>query len=61
MKITFITGAANGLGCEFARLYANDNNNLLLVDKDEQGLAAIQKELQQLMLACPRKRLTALL
>ncbi len=47
MKITFITGAANGLGTEFARLYAQDNNNLLLVDKDEQGLLAVQQELQQ--------------
>ena len=47
MKITFITGAANGLGTEFARLYANDNNNLLLVDKDEQGLCQVQQELQE--------------
>ena len=47
MKITFITGAANGLGKEFANLYAPDNNNLLLVDVDEQGLLAVQQELQQ--------------
>ena len=30
MKITLITGAASGLGREFAKLYAKDNNNLLL-------------------------------
>ncbi len=47
MKITFITGAANGLGKEFARLYAEDNNNLLLVDVDQEGLCEIQQELKQ--------------
>ena len=34
MKVTLITGAASGLGNEFAKLYAKDNNNLLLVDDD---------------------------
>ena len=29
MKVTFITGAASGLGKEFAVLYGNDGNNLL--------------------------------
>ncbi len=48
MKITFITGAASGLGKEFAKLYAKDNNNLLLVDVDAQGLQAVKEELQQL-------------
>lgn len=46
MKITFITGAASGLGLEFARLYAKDGNNLLLVDIDEQGLERAKLELQ---------------
>ena len=32
MKVTLITGAASGLGLEFAKLYAKDNNNLLLID-----------------------------
>ena len=38
MKITLITGAANGLGKSFAKLYAKDNNNLLLIDIDENSL-----------------------
>ncbi len=46
MKTTFITGAASGLGKEFARLYAQDGNNLLLVDMDANGLAETQAELQ---------------
>lgn len=46
MKITFITGAASGLGKEFARLYAKDGNNLLLVDVNQQGLEETKQELQ---------------
>lgn len=38
MKITLITGAANGLGKEFAGLYAKDGNNLLLVDIDQTAI-----------------------
>ncbi len=45
MNITFITGAANGLGKEFAKLYAKDNNNLLLVDIDEVTLGSVKEEL----------------
>ena len=45
MKITLITGAANGLGKSFAKLYAKDNNNLLLVDIDEENLNETIKEL----------------
>lgn len=45
MNITFITGAANGLGKEFAKLYAKDNNNLLLVDIDEVALSSVKNEL----------------
>lgn len=45
MKITFITGAANGLGESFAKLYAKDNNNLLLVDIDEKNLFRVKNEL----------------
>lgn len=45
MNITFITGAANGLGKEFAKLYAKDNNNLLLIDIDEVALNSVKDEL----------------
>ncbi len=46
MKMTFITGAASGLGLEFARLYAKDNNNLLLVDIDKDKLENVVQELK---------------
>lgn len=46
MKITLITGAANGLGYEFARIYAEENNNLLLVDIDEKCLLEKANELK---------------
>lgn len=47
MKTTLITGAASGLGKEFAKLYAKDNNNLLLVDIDENELKKVQSELKK--------------
>lgn len=46
MKITLITGAANGLGYEFAGIYAEENNNLLLVDIDEKCLLEKANELK---------------
>lgn len=46
MKITLITGSANGLGKEFAKLYAQDNNNLLLVDIDEGELLKVKEEIK---------------
>ncbi len=48
MKITFITGAANGLGKEFAVLYGKDGNNLLLVDIDEVALNSVKEELNKM-------------
>ena len=45
MKITLITGAASGLGLEFAKLYAKDYNNLLLVDINEEKLNNVKNEL----------------
>ena len=45
MKVTLITGAANGLGYEFACLYAKENNNLLLVDVDQNKLLKTVEEL----------------
>lgn len=46
MNITLITGAANGLGESFAKLYAKDGENLLLVDIDESNLLRVKKELE---------------
>ena len=48
MKITLITGSASGLGFEFAKLYAKDNNNLLLVDINEDKLNKAKEELTSL-------------
>ena len=48
MKVTFITGAANGLGKEFAVLYGRDGNNLLLVDIDEVALNVVKEELSKM-------------
>lgn len=45
MKITLITGAANGLGKSFAKLYGKDNNNLLLIDIDQEGLLKAKEEI----------------
>lgn len=48
MKFSLITGAASGLGKEFAKLYAKDNNNVLLVDIDAIGLEQAASELRNL-------------
>lgn len=48
MKFTFITGAANGLGKEFAVIYGRDGNNLFLVDKDSVALNSVKDELKEL-------------
>ncbi len=47
MKITLISGAASGLGKEFAKLYFKDNNNLLLIDIDIDGLNKLKEELEK--------------
>ena len=47
MKITLITGAASGLGKSFAKLYAKDNNNLLLVDIDKTNLELTKQEFEK--------------
>lgn len=48
MKITLITGSASGLGLEFAKLYAQDENNLLLVDVNEEKLNKVKEQLTKL-------------
>lgn len=48
MKVTFITGAANGLGKEFAVLYGKDGNNLLLADIDDVALNDVKEELSKI-------------
>lgn len=47
MNITLITGAANGLGKEFSYLFAENNNNLLLVDIDIKDLNFVKVDLQK--------------
>ncbi|MBQ8293077.1 MAG: SDR family NAD(P)-dependent oxidoreductase [Bacilli bacterium] len=46
MRVTLITGAASGLGYEFAEIYASKNNNLLLVDIDEKKLNEVVNTLK---------------
>lgn len=45
MKVSLITGAASGLGLEFAKLFAKENNNLLLVDVNEEKLKLVKDQL----------------
>lgn len=45
MKITLITGSANGLGKELAYIYAQKGNNLLLIDIDEIKLEEVRKNI----------------
>jgi short-subunit dehydrogenase len=46
MKVTLITGATGGLGKAFAKIYAEDKNNLLLVGTSEEKLSALKTELE---------------
>jgi uncharacterized protein len=43
-KTALITGAANGIGYEFAQLFASDGYSLVLVDKNEEKLADVVAE-----------------
>ena len=46
-KITLITGATAGLGKEFAKLYAKDGNNVLLVGRNQEKLNIVKEELSK--------------
>ena len=48
MKRTLITGASTGLGKELAKLYALDNNDLILVARNESKLNEVKNEILQL-------------
>lgn len=41
-----ITGATTGIGYELAKLYAKDENNLILVARDEEKLKEVKDELE---------------
>ncbi len=45
MKFTLITGAAGGLGKEFAKIYAKNSHNIILVDINQAGLMTTKQEL----------------
>lgn len=44
-EVALITGAAGGIGREFARLHASRGGDLVAVDLNEEGLAQLKKEL----------------
>ena len=46
-KQALITGAASGLGLEFCRLLAADSYELVMVDKDENGLELAARSIQE--------------
>ena len=41
-----IVGASSGLGRELANKFAKENNNLLLISRDERDLNAIKSDLE---------------
>lgn len=45
MNFTLITGASSGLGKEFAKIYAQRGNNLILVDINISGLTKCKEEI----------------
>ena len=48
MKRTLITGASTGLGKELAKLYAKDNNSLILVARNLEKLNQVKEEITSL-------------
>ena len=47
MKTALITGASSGIGEEFAKLFAKDKINLVLVARNENKLKELASELYQ--------------
>jgi short-subunit dehydrogenase len=47
MKVTLITGASGGLGKAFAKIYAENGNNLLLVSTSNDKLAKLKDEIEK--------------
>ena len=45
MKYTLITGASSGIGLEFARIFAKNKHNLILVARNKHNLNLLKKEL----------------
>lgn len=45
-RLALVTGAASGLGLEFSRLLASDGYNLILVDRDHEGLTSVRNTLE---------------
>jgi len=46
-KYTLITGASSGLGFELSKLFAKDNNNLLLISSNQTNLDKAKAELEK--------------
>ena len=46
MTATLITGASSGIGLEFARVFARNRHDLVLVARNESKLRELAKELQ---------------
>ncbi len=46
MKTTLITGASSGIGLEFARIFAKQGCDLILIARSEEKLNALAKELE---------------
>ena len=46
-KFTLITGGSEGIGFELAKLFANDNNNILLVARNNDKLNEAKEYLKK--------------
>lgn len=47
MKTALVTGASGGIGCEFARLFAGDGYDLILVSRNREKLEELAAAFQQ--------------